>query len=107
QPLNECFGAYDQFSHMAEDYVQIFGHEIIGSIPKGSIYFGGTDPGRWIVTAFCKSHSKADPCFVLTQNALADGLYLKYVRTMYGDKITLPTDDDSQTAFSNYLADAK
>lgn len=105
QPLNECFGAYDQFSHMAEEYVQIFGHEIIGSIPKGSIYFGGTDPGRWIVTAFCKSHPKADPCFVLTQNALADGLYLKYLRAMYGDRIHVASEDDSKKAYDAYIAE--
>ncbi len=107
QPLNEAFGAYDGFAHAAEDYVRIFGHEILNSMPPGSIYFGGTDPGRWLVTAFCKSHPKADPCFVLTQNALADGLYLKYVSAMYGDRIVLPTEQDSKKAFDEYLAEAK
>src|SRR5438477_6941768 len=106
-PLNECDGAYEAFSEAEEKYVVMFGQWILDSLPPGSIYFGGTDPGRFLPTAFCKSHPKADPCFVLTQNALADGLYLKYIRTMYGDKLTLPTDEDSQSAFSNYLADAK
>src|SRR5205814_9663619 len=79
-PLNECDGAYEAFSEAEEKYVVMFGQGILDSIPPGSIYFGGTDPGRFLPTAFCKSHPKADPCFVLTQNALADGLYLKYIR---------------------------
>jgi len=107
QPVNEAFGAYDAFVHCEEDYVRIFGREILDSMPRGSIYFGGTDPGRWLPTAFCKSHPKADPCFVLTQNALADGLYLKYLRTMYGDRIVMPTDEDSKKAFADYVADVK
>ena len=106
QPLNECFGAYDQFINWPEDYVEMFGHEILGSIPPGSIYFGGTDPGRWVVTAFCKSHTKADPCFVLTQNALADGLYLKYLGRMYGGRIKTPSEADSKKAYDAYIAEA-
>jgi hypothetical protein len=107
QPVNECFGAYEECANMSEKYSAMFAREILDSIPRGSIYFGGTDPGRWLPTAFSKSHSKADPCFTLTQNALADGLYLKYLRTMYGDRIYTPTDEDSQKAFSQYLDDAK
>jgi len=106
QPVNECFGAYDEFSHWPEDYMQMFGNEIAASIPKGSLYFGGTDPGRWVLTAFCKSHANADPFFVLTQNALADGLYLKYLRVMYGTRIKIASEEESQTAFSNYVAEA-
>ena len=107
QPVNEAYGAYEGFSQGAEDYVVMFGREILDSLPRGSIYFGGTDPGRWLVTAFSKSHANADPCFVLTQNALADGLYLKYLRTMYGRRIVTPSDSDSQKAFADYVADAE
>ena len=107
QPVNESFGAYDECASMAEEYVEMFGQEILEVTPRGSIYFGGTDPGRWLVTLFAKSHPEADPCFVLTQNALADGLYLKYIRMMYGDRLATPTDDDSKKAFQEYLADAE
>ena len=48
-----------------------------------------------------------DPFFVLTQNALADGGYLAYLRDMYGDKIYTPTDTDSQKCFADYTADAQ
>jgi hypothetical protein len=89
-----------------EKYMTTFGSEIISSIPAGSIYFGGTDPGRGVVTALQKSHVNADPFFTVTQNALADGSYLEYVRKMYGSRIYIPTDDDSKSCFENYSADA-
>ena len=107
QPVNECYGAYENCANMEEKYVTTFAREILDSMPRGSIYFGGTDPGRWLVTAFSKSHAKADPCFTITQNALADGLYLKYLRTMYGDRIATATDEDSKKAFEDYMDDAK
>jgi hypothetical protein len=105
--VRECSGAFDQFTHGEEKYLKLFGQGILDSMPRGSIYFGGTDPGRWLPTAFSKSHAKADPVFVLTQNALADGGYLKYLRAMYGDRIAIPTEDDSKRAFDDYIAEAK
>ncbi len=106
QPVNEAYGAYDQCANMAEEYATMFGRDILTSMPRGSIYFGGTDPGRWLPTAFCQSHANADPVFVLTQNALADGLYLKYLREMYGQRIATPSNDDSKDAFEDYKAEA-
>jgi beta-lactamase regulating signal transducer with metallopeptidase domain len=88
-------------------YVQEFEQGIIESIPPGSIYFGGTDPGRGLVTAFCRSQPEADPFFTLTQNALADSSYLEYLRRMYGGRIYVPAQEDSQKAFNDYLADAQ
>jgi hypothetical protein len=106
QPINECYGAYEQGANMDEKYVTKFAREILDSIPRGSIYFGGTDPGRWLPTAFSKSHVKADPCFILTQNALADNLYLQYIQAMYGDRIKLLSTNDSSKAFDEYTTDA-
>jgi len=79
---------------------------VINSIPAGSIYFGGTDPGRGVPTAFCKSSIDGDPFFTLTQNALADGTYLEYLRAMYGGKIYTPTGEDSQRCFQEYMTGA-
>jgi hypothetical protein len=107
QPINEGYGVYEQCAKMEEKYVAMFAREVLGAMPRGSIYFGGTDPGRWIPTGFSKSHVKGDPVFVLTQNALADGLYLDYVRSMYGKRMVVPTEKDSQEAFSSYMSDAQ
>ena len=107
QTLLETQLAVEQFALGETQYAFAFGRDIIASIPAGSIYFGGTDPGRGLVTALCRSHERADPIFVLTQNALADTNYLNYLRLMFGDRIYTPTTDDSQKAFSEYLADAQ
>jgi hypothetical protein len=52
-----------------------------------------------------KSQVNADPFFLLTQNALADGTYLEYLRSMYGDKIYIPTADDAAKCFQEYEMD--
>jgi hypothetical protein len=107
QPMRETFGAVEAFAVGDEKYSKAFGEDVIESIPSGSIYFGGTDPGRFIVTALQKSHTDGDPFFTLTQNALADGTYLKYLRSMYADKIYVPTGEDSQKSFQDYMAEAQ
>jgi len=107
QAVLEVWGALDAFGEGDEKYSAMFGNDIIQSIPAGSIYFGGTDPGRFIVTALQKSHVKADPFFTLTQNAMADSSHLDYLRGMYGDKIHVPTTNDSQKCFQDYVEDAQ
>ena len=105
EDVKEVWGACDQFLVGDQTYATAFGRDIIASIPSGSIYFGGTDPGRFIVTAMAKSQVHADPFFLLTQNALADSSYLDYLRAMYGKQIYIPTAADQQKAFSDYTAD--
>jgi tetratricopeptide (TPR) repeat protein len=81
-----------------------FGHDmftppfgIYPEMTRNAILFGGTDPGRFCPTyiIFCESfipHScqpKEDQKFdrrdvyIITQNALADGTYLEYLRSQY------------------------
>jgi hypothetical protein len=99
--------AYTHVLHCEPKYTALFADGIISFIPAGSIYFGGTDPGRCVPTAFVKSHANADPFFILTQNALADGTYLEYLRAMYGGRIYIPTGQDSAKSFQDYMADAQ
>lgn len=107
EAVKEIWGGCDAFGEGDEKYSLEFGTNIIASIPPGSIYFGGTDSGRFIVTALQKSHVRADPFFTLTQNALADSTYLAYLRGLYGAKIYTPTDEDARTSFQNYMEDAQ
>jgi len=67
QAVKEVWGGFCAFGEGDEKYCADFGNDIIQSITPGSIYFGGTDPGRFLVTAMCKSQVNADPFFVLTQ----------------------------------------
>jgi tetratricopeptide (TPR) repeat protein len=104
--VQEIIGAFEHTMGGEDGFAIAFGRDIIGSIPPGSIYFGGTDPGRFVITALCKSQVNGDPFFTLTQNALADRGYLHYLRSMYGTRICIPTEEDSTNAFSEYLSDA-
>ena len=80
-----------------------FGHDmftppfgIYPEMTRDAIEFGGTDPGRFVPTymIFCESFvppscKPMDPNFdrrdvyLITQNALADGTYLQYLRAQY------------------------
>jgi beta-lactamase regulating signal transducer with metallopeptidase domain len=106
-PVLEVVLGYKEVLNGEPEYVREFEQDIIQSIPDRSIYFGGTDPGRGLITAFSRSQPEADPFFTLTQNALADGTYLDYLREMYGARINQPTKEDIDKIFANYIADAK
>jgi tetratricopeptide (TPR) repeat protein len=70
---------------------------IYPEMERNSIVFGGTDPGRFCPTymIFCESFipHRCQPaqdqkfdrrdCYLITQNALADGTYLDYLRAQY------------------------
>jgi len=99
--------AWQEFANWQEKHVLAYGRDIIESIPPGSIYFGGTDPGRGVITALSESHAEGKPFFTITQNALADSAYLDYLRAMYGKIIYTPTSEDSKACFGDYKADAQ
>lgn len=105
-PIHEVLGAYEVRHDWDSKWLRRFGRDIIEAIPPGSIYFGGTDPGRFAITALSESHRQGRPFFTLTQNALADGTYLDYLRAMY-PQLQLPSPIDSQQAFQEYLMDAQ
>ena len=107
QPALETYGALREFADGKDKYAIAFGQNIINSIPRGSIYFGGTGPGRFLVTALSKSHINADPFFTLTQNWLGDDSYMNYLRSMYGSRIAVPTTGDVQRCFQEYVEDVQ
>src|SRR5205807_1705788 len=57
--VNEIGAALEEFAGSEEKYAIAFARDIISSIPPGSIYFGGTDSGRFLVTALSRSHVNA------------------------------------------------
>lgn len=105
--ISESIGAYIQFHNWDSKWLHYFGSNIIDSIPSSSVYFGGTDPGRYIISALVESQRAGRPFFILTQNQLVDSAYLEYLRAMYGRKIYIPTTNDFQKAFDDYLEDAQ
>ncbi len=72
------------------------GQPLYPEMTRNAILYGGTDPGRFCptYTIFCESFippecKPRDPqydrrdVYIITQNALADGTYLNYIRAQY------------------------
>jgi hypothetical protein len=102
----EAFGAAEQVHLWPAEKLLEYGETVLGSLRPGMVYVGGTDAGRFIPTLLNET-GEGEQHVVLTQNALADSRYLDYARSLFGDRLTLPTDDDSQKIFDEYVADAR
>ena len=70
---------------------------------KFSIFFGGTDPGRFVPTYMIYSALYRPDVYLITQNALADDTYMSVERDLYGDEIWIPSKEDSAEAFNIYV----
>ncbi|MBR2487893.1 MAG: hypothetical protein IKB52_02100, partial [Kiritimatiellae bacterium] len=70
---------------------------------KFSIFFGGTDPGRFVPTYMIYSALFRPDVYLITQNALADDTYMSVERDLYGDEIWIPSKEDSAEAFNVYV----
>ncbi|MBP5319523.1 MAG: DUF2723 domain-containing protein [Kiritimatiellae bacterium] len=68
-----------------------------------AIFFGGTDPGRFVPTYMIYSADVRPDVYLITQNALADNTYMSTMRDLYGDDIWIPSPDDSAKAFQVYV----
>ncbi|MFZ4776546.1 MAG: protein O-mannosyl-transferase family [Terrimicrobiaceae bacterium] len=87
-----------------------FGHDMLKDLPKGSVFFGGTDPGRFVPTYMILGEStqparlKRDPDFdrrdlyIITQNGVGEPLYRKYLADHYGPDRPAP-----KNAFERWL----
>lgn len=72
--------------------------------PMGTnaIFFGGTDPGRFVPTYMIYSAKVRQDVYLITQNALADNTYMSVMRDLYGDQIWIPSPIDVNLAFQIY-----
>jgi len=72
-----------------------FGHDMLQDLPRSSVVFGGTDPGRFVPTYMILGESgqspklKRDPAFdrrdlyIITQNGVGEPLYRNYLADQY------------------------
>ncbi|MDD5706712.1 MAG: DUF2723 domain-containing protein [Kiritimatiellae bacterium] len=72
-----------------------------------AVFFGGTDPGRFVPTYMIYSAHVREDVFLITQNALADNTYMSVMRDLYGNQIWIPTPDDSAQAFQIYVEEVQ
>ena len=74
---------------------------------QDAVFFGGTDPGRFVPTYMIYSAKVRSDVFLITQNALADGTYMNVMRDLYGNDIWIPSVADNNQAFQSYLNDVR
>jgi hypothetical protein len=102
----ETYGVAEQTQKWPAQQLLNYGNSILDSLRPGMIYVGGNDAGRFIPTLLSET-SDGEPHIVLTQNGLADGSYLEYLRYRFGDKLNTLSSEDSQKSFQTYIADAQ
>ncbi len=68
-----------------------------------AVFFGGTDPGRFVPTYMVFAAGFRPDILVFTQNALADPTYMNVQRDLYGDRLWVPSADDVHDAFTDYV----
>ena len=102
----DAYGAAEQVHEWPAQKLLDYGNAILDSLRPGMVYVGGTDSGRWIPELLNET-SGGERHIILTQNGLADGTYLDYLRLQYEDHFSTLTAQDSARAFSDYIADAQ
>lgn len=91
--IHETHGAYETWYAWKNDsgLIQAFTDPILREMPTGSVYFGGTDHGRFFITT--ANEAQGTPrIIVITQNALADARYMAYLRAAHEGRLILPTE---------------
>ena len=112
-PLWPLFFNYDGCSQRGHWFGWQFGHDMLKELPRESVVFGGTDPGRFVPTYMILGESsqspsvKRDPDFdrrdlyIITQNGVGEPLYRKYLADQYSAQRQLPAN-----AFERWLGRA-
>ena len=77
------------------------------AMTTNAVFYGGTDPGRFVPTYMIYSAKVRPDVFLITQNALADNTYMDTMRFLYADQIWMPTLDDNSKAFQIYVEDVQ
>jgi tetratricopeptide (TPR) repeat protein len=94
---NHMFGYWFGHDMFTPPFNGTDGKPLYPEMTKDAVLYGGTDPGRFCPTymIFCESFTPHDcqpkedqkfdrrDVYIITQNALADGTYLNYIRAHY------------------------
>lgn len=87
----------------AEEWADYPNPEYPPPMGTNAIFFGGTDPGRFVPTYMIYCPQVRPDVYLITQNALADNTYMAVMRDLYGDQIWIPSQLDSNRAFNEYV----
>lgn len=120
-PIHETYSAYATFVHWDRKLLEEYANGILQAIPPGSVYFGGTDPGRFVITVFRDVLKAPDICVITPKflriqygPAMAGNLspvgsvdmgsgYLDYLQLLDGERLSLPSTADRQALLRQYI----
>ena len=102
----DAYGVAEQVHLWPAQQLLDYGNSILDALRPGMVYVGGTDHGRWI-PELLNDTTDGEQHIVITQNGLAAGDYLEYVRLQYDGRMATLSDEDSQQAFAQYVAEAQ
>ena len=111
-PIHETWGAYEEVYYWYPKLLRQYAEGILDSMPSNSVYFGGTDPGRFVITMYNDTSKDPHvvvltPKFVITQNVLAENRYMDYLRLTQGERLWLPSTNDVRSAFQQCIDDIR
>jgi hypothetical protein len=102
----DAYGVAEQVHLWPAQKLLDYGKAVLGALRPDMVYVGGTDNGRWI-PELLNDTSGGDRHVIITQNGLAAGDYQDYLRLQYDDRLANLSDQESQSAFATYVADAQ
>ena len=105
QYVLETFGAFEQVALWKPLMLQRYEAEVLRPLTTNCIYFGGTDPGRFVPTMLRETAAKLFQ--VITQNALADHLYMNFLRSSCAPSVVLPTPAQCNDAFRKLVEEVQ
>ena len=108
-PIFTFMGNYDTSSQRDRWFGWMYGYDMLKDLPRDSVVIGGTDPGRFVPTymifgeSFQRPSVQKEPfdrrdLYIITQNALGEGNYMKYLRDQYA-----PTRPEAKGWFEKWL----
>ncbi len=95
----------EEFARQWGAYTNAIPADYPPAMAEGAIFYGGTDPGRFVPTYMIYSADVRPDVYLITQNALADNTFMNITRDLYGDTIYIPSLEDSNEAFRKYVDD--
>ncbi len=96
-------GAVGILEELAPDEEPLPNPSFPSEMGPDAIFFGGTDPGRFVPTYMIYSADVRPDVHLITQNALADGTYMAVMRDLYGNDIWIPSVADNAAAFRQFV----
>lgn len=106
-PIHEVDAAIHLFHESNPKLIRRLGGEIADQIGTNCVLFTTTDVSRIAVLCVSGTQLEQRSSYAIALNALADGSYMEYLRRHLKQTWAIPTPQDSQYAFQEYMQEAQ